>query len=407
MQPKRLTWGQVPSAPHVCLWSPHVVPRTPDWDDGIRIAGYAYPPASETSDYKPPKGLEAFLDAQPHKPVVVFSFGSMTIPRPDRLLSAISGAVKTVGARAVVILPGRPTKYCIDATENSSSSGLFVTDEVPHAWILPRCRGFVHHGAAGHTAAGLRQGVPMLLTPFFLDQNFWAARLRQRGLGPDPIPFRELTEDRLAAALGEMLAVGTGEDYRQRCLCIAREISTDKDGAEVAAATVSQEVCRAEGARCCLIPTLRADWCHEASGLPLCGAAASALEARGIVEWSDLRPYGLPTSGDSRSTELSDVSSVIDVLLWLWEALLIFFSVLLGRGKGTEAGDSAARSPISLALIRKGQYDLGLARNYESARGNDVETQLVRVWESTVGSRFRAGFDSKGRSGVGYILGHR
>lgn len=393
MQPKRLTWGQIPSAPHVCLWSPQVVSRAPDWDDGIRIAGYAYPPASEASDYKPPKALEAFLDAQAHKPVLVFSFGSMTIPRPDRLLSAISGAVKTVGARAVVILPGRPTKYCIDATNNCSSSGLFVTDEVPHAWILPRSRGFVHHGAAGHTAAGLRHGVPMLLTPFFLDQNFWAARMHQLQLGPAPIPFRELTEDRLAEALGELLAAGTGEKYRQRCLDIAREISLDKDGAEVAAATVSQEIRRTEGARCCLIPSVKADWCHEASGLPLSGAAAAALEARGVVEWSDLRPHGLPASGGSRSRELSDVSSVIDALLWFWGTLLAFFSVLLGRGKGTEAGDSTARSPICLALIWKGQFDLGQVRDSESARGNDVETRLVREWQSTVGSRFRAGFD--------------
>lgn len=393
MRPNRLTWGQIPSAPHVCLWSPQVVPRTHDWDEGIRVAGYAYSPASETIDYKPPEALEAFLDAPADKPVLVFSFGSMTIPRPDRLLSAISGAVKTVGARAVVILPGRPTKYCIDATNNCCSSGLFVTDEVPHAWILPRSRGFVHHGAAGHTAAGLRHGVPMLLTPFFLDQNFWAARMRQLQLGPAPIPFRELTEDRLASALGEMLAVGTVEDCRQRCLDMAREISLDKDGAEVAAATVSQEVRRTEGAHCCLIPKLKADWCHEASGLPLSGAAAAALEARGVVEWSDLRPHGLSASGDSRSTELSDVSSVIIAFLCFLGGLLTFFSVLLHRGRGPEGGDSTARSPISLALIRKGQYDLGQVRDSESAQGNDVETRLVREWQSTVGSRFRASFD--------------
>jgi hypothetical protein len=41
----RLIWGRIPSGPQVCLWSPQVGPRAPDWVDSIRIAGYAYPTA--------------------------------------------------------------------------------------------------------------------------------------------------------------------------------------------------------------------------------------------------------------------------------------------------------------------------------------------------------------------------
>lgn len=393
MQPRRLTWGRIPSAPHVCLWSPQVVPRPPDWDDSIRIAGYAYPSALEISDYKPPKALEAFLETNTHQPVFVFGFGSMTIPRPDRLLSAISGAVRQVGARAVVILPGRPTKYCIDSTKHSSSSGVFVTDEVPHAWLLPRSHGFIHHGGAGHTAAGLRSGSPMLLMPFFLDQNFWAARLRQLQIGPAPIPFRELTEEKLAAALGEMLAAGTGESYRQRCSSMAREISLEKDGADVAAATVSQEMHKMEDTRCCLIPTLRADWCHETSGLPLCGAAAAVLVARGVLEWSDLRPHGFPGSGASGPAETFSLLNVIITLIRFLLRPLVMLNILLGRRKGTTIGKSNTHDHISLARIRRGEFDLGLLRDYELARGNDVETPLAHIWQSVVARKFRSDFD--------------
>ena len=392
MRPKRLTWGQIPHAPHVCLWSPQVVPRTLDWDDNIRIAGYAYPSALEINDYKPRKSLEAFLEAQMGKPILIFGFGSMTIPRPDRLLSAISGAVKRVGARAVVILPGRPTKYCIDATNNSSSSGIFVTDEVPHAWLLPRSQGFIHHGGAGHTAAGLRHGIPMLLTPFFLDQNFWAARLHQMQLGPAPIPFRELTEERLAVALSEMLSAGTGDEYCQRCRAIAKGISLDEDGAEVAATTISHELDKREGARCCLIPTLRADWCHEASGMPLCGAAAAVLEARGVLNWSDLRPYGLRSSQQPEMARGSAVLSIITALLGFLWGIFSFFDIFIGQRKETETSKSGGHTPASMAIIRKSESDLGLIRVYDLERGNDVEGQLVRVWQSVVSSRFRAGF---------------
>lgn len=396
MRPKGLTWGQIPNAPHVCLWSPQVVPRTPDWDDNIRIAGYAYPSTSEINDYKPPKALEDFLEAQTDKPVVVFGFGSMTIPRPDRLLSAISGALKKVGARAVVILPGRPTKYCIDATANCSSSGIFVTDEVPHAWLLPRSQGFIHHGGAGHTAAGLHHGVPMLLTPFFLDQNFWAARLHQMQLSPAPFLFRELTEERLATALSEMLASGTGDEYRQRCRAIAKGIALDDDGAEIAASTISHELDKKGGARCSLVPNLGAEWCHVASGLPLCGVAAATLEARGVVDWSDLRPLGPRSSQQTTMAGPPGVLSIITALLGFFWRIFSFFHIPIGQRKGAGSGKSNGHTPVSLAIIRKNQFDLGILRDYELARGNDVETQLVRVWQSAVGSRFRAGFDQDG-----------
>lgn len=40
-----------------------VVPQTPNWDDTIRIAGYAYPSA-EMDDHKPQKSLQVFSDVK-------------------------------------------------------------------------------------------------------------------------------------------------------------------------------------------------------------------------------------------------------------------------------------------------------------------------------------------------------
>jgi sterol 3beta-glucosyltransferase len=59
----------------------------------------------------------------------------------------------------------------------------------------------VHHGGAGTTAEGLRAGAPTVITPFVLDQPFWGARVRALGVGPAPIPQRQLTAERLAAAI--------------------------------------------------------------------------------------------------------------------------------------------------------------------------------------------------------------
>jgi UDP:flavonoid glycosyltransferase YjiC (YdhE family) len=55
---------------------------------------------------------------------------------------------------------------------------------------------------AGTSAAALRAGAPAVPVPVAADQPFWAGRLAALGAATEPIPFRELTVERLADALG-------------------------------------------------------------------------------------------------------------------------------------------------------------------------------------------------------------
>jgi sterol 3beta-glucosyltransferase len=61
----------------------------------------------------------------------------------------------------------------------------------------------VHHGGAGTTAAGLRAGRPTIVIPFFVDQPFWGRRVADLGVGPEPIPFKDLSAERLASSINE------------------------------------------------------------------------------------------------------------------------------------------------------------------------------------------------------------
>ena len=81
------------------------------------------------------------------------------------------------------------------------SANMFVLDSVPHAWLFPRVSAVVHHGGSGTTGAGLRAGVPSVLVPHMGDQPFWAKRVVELGVGPQPVPRRQLNADRLAAAI--------------------------------------------------------------------------------------------------------------------------------------------------------------------------------------------------------------
>ena len=58
-----------------------------------------------------------------------------------------------------------------------------------------------HHGGAGTTAIGLRNGLPTIVIPFFGDQKFWGDMIHRAGGGPAPIPQKELTPDNLAEAI--------------------------------------------------------------------------------------------------------------------------------------------------------------------------------------------------------------
>jgi UDP:flavonoid glycosyltransferase YjiC (YdhE family) len=80
-------------------------------------------------------------------------------------------------------------------------NNVFVVDAAPHSWLFPRMAAVVHHGGAGTTAEALRAGVPSVIVPFVLDQPFWGARVKALGLGPEPIPQKKLTADRLANAI--------------------------------------------------------------------------------------------------------------------------------------------------------------------------------------------------------------
>jgi len=82
-----------------------------------------------------------------------------------------------------------------------TSTNVFYVDDVPHSWLFPRMAAVVHHGGAGTTATGLRAGVPSLITPFMMDQYFWADQVVKSGVGPQMVDAKRLTAEKLARAI--------------------------------------------------------------------------------------------------------------------------------------------------------------------------------------------------------------
>ena len=106
-----------------------------------------------------------------------------------RTLEIVCQALEMAGLRAVLAFP---PEMLVGRTLPDT---IFPAIDIPHAWLFPRLSAVVHHGGAGTTAAGLRAGLPAIITPLAVDQFFWGERLTALGVAPPPIPQRLLTAE--------------------------------------------------------------------------------------------------------------------------------------------------------------------------------------------------------------------
>lgn len=96
---------------------------------------------------------------------------------------------------------------------------------MPHAWLFPRMAAVAHHGGAGTTSAGLRAGVPGIITPGGGDQSAWADLVVKLGVGLRTPGFKSLTAEKLANAIH--LAVNDSA-LRARAAALGEKIRAEK-----------------------------------------------------------------------------------------------------------------------------------------------------------------------------------
>ena len=117
----------------------------------------------------------------------------------EEISQIVISALKKVNQRGI-LLSGW-SKFGAESLPDS----ILGVEAVPHDWLFPQMAAVVHHGGAGTTAAGLRAGVPSVVVPSFGDQFFWGERVHDLGVGSKPIPRKELTADKLANAIEQVL----------------------------------------------------------------------------------------------------------------------------------------------------------------------------------------------------------
>lgn len=213
--------------PLLDAYSPHVVPRPPDWGDWIHVTGYWF--LDEPLGWSAPADLADFLSSG--APPVFVGFGSTPFPNPEASTNLIVRALQRAGQRGLVVTDGSGL-----ATGRLTDDILSV-NFVPHQWLFSRVCAAVHHGGAGVTGAALRAGIPSATVPVFADQPFWSDRVFRLGAGPKPIPAKRLTEVLLAGAI----RATAGTEMRQRAATLGKQIRGE-DGITHAVEVIQQHL---------------------------------------------------------------------------------------------------------------------------------------------------------------------
>jgi hypothetical protein len=123
--------------------------------DRADVSGFFF---RELPHYQPAPELLSFLERGP--PPVYIGFGSIVLQNPNEMLGMILDAVRSAGARAII-----SKGWSNLAVEDRDD--VYLIGDCPHEWLFTRVAAVVHHGGAGTTACGLKNGKPTFVIPFF------------------------------------------------------------------------------------------------------------------------------------------------------------------------------------------------------------------------------------------------
>ncbi|EJP69585.1 Glycosyl transferase, family 28 [Beauveria bassiana ARSEF 2860] len=258
-------------------WSPALIPKPNDWGNNIDVSGFYF--LDLASSYTPDPELDAFLNAG--SPPVYIGFGSIVVDDPNAMTRMIFDAIHLAGVRALVSKGWGG----LGAEDVGLPEGVYMLGNVPHDWLFQHVSAVVHHGGAGTTAAGIKAGKPTFVVPFFGDQPFWGSMIARSGAGPDPVPYKDLTAEKLAEAIKMCIEPGTMEQAKVLGQKIREEKGTDEGGYSF------HKHLDVDKLRCSLVPSRVAAWRVRRTKVRLSPLAASVLVDHNVIKYTDLKLY--------------------------------------------------------------------------------------------------------------------
>ena len=225
--------------------------------------------------YQPPTDLADFLKAGP--PPIYIGFGSIVIDDPTSLTQTLFKVISILNIRALI------SRGWGGLSSQSTPKNVFFLDNVPHDWLFPRVQVVVHHGGAGTTAIGLKCGKPTVVVSFFGDQKFWGEMCARAGAGPNPIPFKELSVEKLVEGIKFALGDSAKRAAEELSLKISREDGVMK------AVDGFHRLLPLKRMRCCVFPEKVAIWSVPKLNLGISSQVAGVLDKERKLDLKKLK----------------------------------------------------------------------------------------------------------------------
>jgi UDP:flavonoid glycosyltransferase YjiC (YdhE family) len=144
------------------------------------------------------------------------------------VIRVVAEACERAGLRCLIV--GHP------AAETNFAGSVLAVRCAPYHLVFPRAAVVVIHGGAGTTAEALRSGRPILVLPFAFDQFHMANEVEATGAGIW-VRKRDRSLDGVARALTWLVS---DDRFIRRASQLARSLSTEPDGAEIAAELIER-----------------------------------------------------------------------------------------------------------------------------------------------------------------------
>ncbi|MCI0391349.1 MAG: glycosyltransferase [Acidobacteria bacterium] len=186
--------------------------REPHWAPHHHVTGFFF----VDEPWAPDRELEEFMTSGP--PPVVFTFGSMTYDGEAELAEIVIDVVRHLDARVILQHGWGELFHGRDLPDRVKT-----VDFVPYSWLFPRAGCVVQAGGAGTTAWTLRAGAPTVCIPQLWQQFSYARFAEDIGSGV-VIPWKELSVDRLRAAVAEVLS---SSNYRSAAQAASAQIRAE------------------------------------------------------------------------------------------------------------------------------------------------------------------------------------
>ena len=209
--------------PCIVACSRRLSPAPSDWGSCNFLVG------SLASSFKPPTynpekdhpELCRYLESGP--PPVVVSYGSAgAVLDCAKLMRTVLTGLRDADIQRVVILPGS-SRLNLSLLDQDSELAVWahktvmvVEQSVQYSYLLPKASVMLTHGGAGSVTAALHSGTPVVITPVFADQPFYAELITRLRLGTaTPIGLDTLESENITSAVQAALSQQVVENVRK------------------------------------------------------------------------------------------------------------------------------------------------------------------------------------------------